>query len=76
MSKELEIPKDAECAVGVCGNPVVHYCPYCVDEYEFGPDVPSSCYCDEHYEKVVMTGNCCYGAEQAYRNYREARYDW
>ena len=74
---EIKIPKNAECAVGVCGNAVTQYCPYCLEEYDTPPrKIPSTFYCDEHYIKVVETGNCCFGNEQIYKTHRDIAYDW
>jgi len=48
----LEEKKETCC---VCGNKAPLKCSHCNNHF-----------CDEHYEKVVMTGNCCRGNEKDY----------
>lgn len=75
MKTGLKIPKESACCI--CQKPATHYCPYCVEEYDTAPAyVPSTFYCDEHYEKTVQTGNCCYENEKAYADYKSVVYDW
>jgi len=58
-----ESKKVGECCI--CGKETEHYCPYCSNDWgEFNP----TWYCQEHYESVVMTGNCCRSNEQAYES--------
>ena len=47
----------------ICGEETDLYCNSCA--YTFGKFAPTW-YCNEHYEKVVMTGNCCSGNEKNY----------
>jgi len=50
-----------ECCI--CGKETELYCGSCCETWgEFTPTF----YCDEHYTKVVLTGNCCRGNEQLY----------
>lgn len=47
----------------VCGKDTDLYCSSCSETWgEFSP----TWFCDEHYNSVVMTGNCCAGNEQLY----------
>jgi hypothetical protein len=66
MSKD-RIPEGQKC--GLCEELATTYCPFCMDEYDTGPKIPVSFYCDKHYESVVERGHCCYEAEQVYGIY-------
>lgn len=47
----------------ICGKETKLYCKSCADPIgEYEPNY----YCDEHYQTVVMTGNCCSGNEKLY----------
>lgn len=47
----------------VCGKETELYCKSCSETWgEFTPTY----FCEEHYQSVVLTGNCCSGSEQLY----------
>lgn len=70
MKNNLPIPDGQKCMV--CEELATAYCPFCLDEYEDAPRfVPTTFYCESHYEKVVQTGNCCYGSEKIYGGMNE-----
>lgn len=48
----------------VCGKETEIYCESCKDFTEGY----KALFCDEHYEKIVLTGNCCRGSEELYGN--------
>ena len=48
----------------ICGKETKQYCHSCSVNWD--GDFEPTWYCDEHFESVVMTGNCCRGNEIAY----------
>lgn len=50
----------------VCGRRTELYCESCSEHNDDGTISPLCFFCGEHYEKVVMTGNCCAGNEKNY----------
>lgn len=55
--KEETQEKEGENKCFVCGEKAELYCGHC-----------GALYCDEHYAKVIMTGNCCRKNEDDYSN--------
>jgi hypothetical protein len=58
MNKNKKKKIKEKCSV--CGKEAITYCPSC--SYTWGEFDPTY-YCQEHYESVVMTGNCCRSEE-------------
>lgn len=64
MVFHLESMKKDNCCV--CGKETELYCSGCAEHNDDGTISPVCWFCDEHYTKVVMTGNCCYNNEKDY----------
>ena len=57
----------------ICDKPTDLYCPYC--DKTWGESDPTY-YCEEHYNSVVRTGNCCNANEKEYVAQKDCYYDW
>ena len=61
MNTDNDYDYEGKCCI--CYKETNLYCKSCSNCWgEFSP----TWYCEEHYKKVVMTGNCCRENEMAY----------
>lgn len=63
MSTKNNKEKKIEGNCSVCNKKTEHYCSSCCETWgEFSPTY----FCEEHYNSVVLTGNCCRDNEILY----------
>ena len=66
MTNTEKILEDEKGSCCVCNKYTKLYCGSCCEKNDDGSKSPVCYFCEEHYESVVMTGNCCSGNERLY----------